>query len=1787
MKNGLNVPSELFLRRAAMVAAWMAIAIAIATILGWMLDIPMLRSIQPEFGAMRLITAFGILAGGAGLLLLRNITASKLQESAGRVLASIMLLLGLFRLAEYLIGSHQDVNEELLQRLMVPQASDFGWMSAITAVCFVLMGGALWRIGTKVGQIMSFGTMLLAFSAFTGYIFGEYWIVVIPASPPMAINTAVALLLLAAGVLMVRPRTGIMEVITSELPGGKSFRFMLPAALLLPLLLEWTEERSGLFDEHNGAVMIASVLTAGYGILLYLNARSLNRSEELRSSEGRVKGILNAAMDGIISISDQQRIVFVNPAAERIFGYFAADLLGKPVNILLPADKREMHSKHIEHFGTTGVTTRTMYALGEIRGLHADGREIPLEATISQTMVDGEKIFTVILRDITERKLSENALRQLAAIVDSSADAIIGKTLYGIIISWNKGAEKIYGYTSEEVIGHSISLLIPPDKPDELPGILDKIRRGESITYYQTERLHRNGSRLIISLTISPVIDSRGNVVGCSTIARDMTKYVQNEENLKISEERYRSLFENMVEGYAYCRMLYENGRPHDFVYEAVNPAFELLTGLKDVIGKNVSEIIPDIHETNPELLEIYGRVAESGMPERFETFVPGLSIWFSISVFCPQPQYFVAVFDNITERKRAEQSLKTSEERNRAIVNAVPDLLLQIADDGVILDYRTPDESTLYLRPEEFLEKNIRDILPENIVALAMQSIEDAIKTNAVQIFTYELPMYGELRYYENRTVHLEGQKSLLVIRDITSQKIAEQAQAESEERYRTLFENMVEGYAYGKVLYEEDSPIDYVLIAVNDAFDKLTGLKFEIGRPISEIIPGVHATNPEILETYARVAATGNSERFESYVPGLDIWFSVSVFSPTIGYFVSVFDNITERKVAEERLRKFSDQLYSLVREAPMSIAMFDRNMRYLAVSSKWIEEFGGGYTELIGMSHYEVHLDISDAWKEAHRRGMAGESLRNDNDSWIHSDGTTNWLRWSIAPWHNTSGVIGGIIISAEDITQRKRAEFELDKVHTQLAELYENLPEAIYSIDIFQNKMLQASPAHEAIFGHPAEEFYKNPHLWYDVILEEDRDIINAGYAVLAAGEVLQQEFRILHPDGSVRWIESKIRPTLNEDGVCVRVDGISHDITDRKHAQEALRQSEEQFRQLTENIREVFWLTNTEKNEILYISPAYELIWGRSIDALYKSPQDWLQAIHPEDRERVFKSMLENQIAGNYDEEYRIIRPDGEIRWIHDRAFPIRNAEKRVYRVAGIAEDITRSKQADEQLRQSEEQFRLIAENTVDLISLVDTDGKRLYASPSFKSVIGDTGRLIGTNIFDSVHPDDRERMHAVFNEIIQTGSNRLAEFRMMTHDGAVLYVETSGSPIFDSAGKVTQVITVTRDVTEQKKIEQQMQRTQRLESIGTLAGGIAHDLNNILTPIMMSLELLGRKFPDEQSRKLLEMLRSSVTRGSEMIQQVLGFARGVEGERSAVQLRHIIEEVAKIIQETFLKSITLRLNIPKDLPTVLADATQLHQVLMNLCVNARDAMPHGGTLEIKAEAVTLDEQYARMQLGTTPGDYVVISITDQGTGIPPAILEKIFEPFYTTKEVGQGTGLGLSTVLAITKSHNGFVNVYSEVGKGTTFKVYLPSLIAEEKLEKQQQESIYISNGEMILLVDDEPNILEITRQTLEGKGFAVITAADGAEAIGIYASRREEIALVITDMVMPYMDGVATIRALQKMNPAIRIIAVSGLKQNDNHLAQDGVIFLSKPYTSEKLIQTIHEALLATPNSR
>lgn len=687
-------------------------------------------------------------------------------------------------------------------------------------------------------------------------------------------------------------------------------------------------------------------------------------------------------------------------------------------------------------------------------------------------------------------------------------------------------------------------------------------------------------------------------------------------------------------------------------------------------------------------------------------------------------------------------------------------------------------------------------------------------------------------------------------------------------------------------------------------------------------------------------------------------------------------------------------------------------------------------------------------------------------------------------------------------------------------------------------------------------------------------------VAAGIRAVMAGK--KSEFHLEYPCHSPqeqRWFV--VRVTRFDGDGTLRVVVAHENISERRQAEEALQESEERFRQLAENIQEVFWISDSTKHQVFYVSPAYETVWGRSCESLYASMQSWQEALHPEDRERVMKAAITKQVEGTYDEEYRILRPDGSLRWIRDRAFPVKDASGETYRIVGVARDISKSKHAGDRLR---EQASLL-DKARDAILVRNLDHGITYWNKSAEQLYGWTAEeAIGRKATELLYRDLDAYEKAV-ETVVRQGEWR-GEIQQINRDGVPILIEARWTLVRDADGRPKSILAINTDITEKKRLEQQYLRVQRMESIGTLAGGIAHDLNNVLAPILMSIDLLRLTSRDERSRSMLSTIETSARRGADMVQQILSFARGVEGQRVMINPRLIIEEIQHLVQDTFPKNILFQADLPAELPSFLGDHTQVHQILLNLCVNARDAMPDGGTLAVSARSVTLDEQYAAMHDSAKPGDYITIKVTDTGTGIPPKVLEKIFDPFFTTKEVGKGTGLGLSTVLAIVKSHDGFLHVYSEPGRGTTFTVWFPASGATPDGPAPSEEMHPRGRGELILVVDDEAAVRTITQQTLEAFGYRVLVAADGAEAVTLYTQHQAEVAAVLTDMMMPIMDGPATIQVLRHMNPTLKIIAASGLA-NDSGAARAAGMgvkhFLPKPYTAQTVLTTLRQTLDAS----
>lgn len=490
----------------------------------------------------------------------------------------------------------------------------------------------------------------------------------------------------------------------------------------------------------------------------------------------------------------------------------------------------------------------------------------------------------------------------------------------------------------------------------------------------------------------------------------------------------------------------------------------------------------------------------------------------------------------------------------------------------------------------------------------------------------------------------------------------------------------------------------------------------------------------------------------------------------------------------------------------------------------------------------------------------------------------------------------------------------------------------------------------------------------------------------------------------------------------------------------------------------------------------------------------------------------------------------------------------------------------------------------------DSIMVTDLQGIVVFWNESAERILGwSADEVIGKSVRDFLIADSN-RFQTIWNELEKSGEWR-EEIGLKSKKGGEVLTDSRLSLVQDDQGHPKTILAISTDITERKKLETRFLRAQRMESIGSLAGGIAHDLNNVLAPITMATSLLRDKVKDAEGRHLIETVATSAQRGADMVRQVLTFARGVEGKRATINPGQLLEELARIFNDTFLKSISIRKFVAPDTFAVSGDRTQLHQVLLNLGVNARDAMPQGGELSLSAGNVVLDQAQAIISPDAKPGSYVVLTISDTGIGMSAEVLDRLFDPFFTTKEIGKGTGLGLATARGIVKSHGGFITVYSEEGRGTTFKVYLPALdVRGDEMASSPTPNLPRGNSELVLIVDDEESIRQITKFTLEAFGYRTLVANDGTQALALYAQRGKDIAVVLTDMMMPTLDGAATIRALRAMNPEVKTIAASGLGNGAQcHAATAAGChqFLHKPYTAEALLEAIHTALHGPDQTR
>ncbi len=1107
-----------------------------------------------------------------------------------------------------------------------------------------------------------------------------------------------------------------------------------------------------------------------------------------------------------------------------------------------------------------------------------------------------------------------------------------------------------------------------------------------------------------------------------------------------------------------------------------------------------------------------------------------------------------------------------------RSLIEASLDPLLTISPAGKITDVNTSTERATGRTRMELIGTDFSDYFTEPVKARA--GYQQVFREGSVRDYPLELrhsdgsvtSVLYNATLYRNELGQVVG--IFAAARDITERKRADEAVRLSEERFRSLVA------AASQVVWTTD-PNGNVISDV-PAWRAYTGQTLEEVRGAGWL----EALHPEdrarTFATWQHSVETHSSYEIEYRVRRHDGQYryfaarGVPVMNTdgSIREWVGFCANIHERKQAEQKI----SQLAEIV--ASSDDAIISKTLDGIITSwNKGAEKiYGYAEGEVIGKSiSIMVPPALKDEVPQILNRIITGEHVEHYETVRRRKDGQDIQMSLTISPIRDPQGRVVAASTVGRDVTERKRIEVQKEQYH----KFFMLSIDPMCIADPF-GCFMRVNPAFVQLSGYSESELISRPFL--EFVLPEDRQrTIDEMEMQVKVRPSLNFENRYLRKDGSV--------VSLSWTAYFDRKEGVTyataHDVAERKRAEEALRQSEAQLKEAQRVANVGSWRLNLATNQVVWTEELYRMF---GLDPNLPPP---LYTEHqilftPESWQRLSTALSRTCETGvPYELELEIVRGNGSKGWILARGEPLRNTQGAIVELHGIAQDITARKQAEEHLRK----LSRAVEQSPSSIIIADKAGNIEYANPKFMQITGYSfEEVVGKNPRILKSGEMSAESYKQLWDTISAGREWRGEFHNRKKNGELYWESATISPILDAEGKITHFLAEKEDITEKKLLEAQFLRAQRLESIGHLAGGIAHDLNNILAPILMSIELLKEEVKSQENLSMLGILQSSARRGVDIVKQVLTFARGAEGRHVPLQPSHLLKELAKMIRETFPKNITLKIELEKSCWAVSGDATQLHQVLLNLTVNARDAMPQGGTLRLAIEDVLLDEDAARLIPGTVPGPYVMLRISDTGTGISQEIAGKIFDPFFTTKGPEKGTGLGLSTVSGIVKSHGGFIQFDSIPGCGTEFKVYLPAQTESAPSNGgKAPQSLPQGQNELILIVDDEEAVLSMAKLILESNGYRVLTASGGIEALALYSEKRAQIDLVATDLNMPYLSGLETIAKLKKLNPNVKTIVFTGadLAQEPSmagRLAKYSC--LKKPFNIALLLNTLRQIL-------
>ena len=1394
-----------------------------------------------------------------------------------------------------------------------------------------------------------------------------------------------------------------------------------------------------------------------------------------------------------------------------------------------------------------------------------------------------------------EKTAIEN--KYLEQIYHEIAQPVIILDLDQSILSANLPAQQLTGQTLKELVGKKCYQIFHNSKATSPPDLcpfqtLVSTRKAKTI---EIEEETLNGTFLV---SLTPVFDENGKLKRIIHISTDVTEKKKAEQELLASESKWRALVESAPD------IIFTVDREGTILYINSPPSG---LSVEEAIGTKCQDYVPpEYQETVNKSIQTAFQTGENSSIE-IEARGPDDTLsWYTTKVSSiKQVEEIVSalfITRDITDRKQAEKNL-----------------IEEIHTRSILLD-NIPGCIALILR------KDTREIIASNKYAREIGAVPGTTcfatcaerDNNCPFCLAPELWATGQSQkmeveyrgtWYEGIWVPLSEDLYVHYIFDITNRKLIEEALYESEEKYRSLLDDVVDSTEVGIFILDPD----FRVVWVNKALENYFGLKKEeiLGKDKRQLIIERFKYIFDDPERFAgKVLATYDdntyTEQFECHALSNDKrqerWLEHRSQPVRSGFFsggrAELYYDITDRKRAEEEIRRSKILLESSI-ESPedMIILSLDREYRYQYFNNAHAESMKHVYGTLpqIGdciFDHMKGTDDIEKV-KEHYNRAFAGEGHIAIEE---YGEGEVRFyyeIRYN--PVYDENSEIVGVTAFAQNITERKRTEQALQKSETLLKEaqkvahighweLDPAIGTPVWSDEIFRIFGLSPDEGEPSFTDH---ETHLHPNDW--PILEK------AVGKASVDGTPFDLTFRIVKPSGTIGWMHAIGTALLDEEGNVTKLFGTAQDITKNKQAEKKLQENEAFIKSVMDNLPIGIAVNSVDPAvKFEYMNDNFPKYYRATREALAEPDTFW-NAVYeePEFREEIKKRVLDDCASDDPERMYwvdvPITRKEDETSFITARNIPIPDKQLMISTVW----DVTERKRAEEALQESEARHMSMVANISDVIGIIGVDGFMTYKSPNIEKWFGWKPQdLVGTDGWLTVHPEDLERIKKEFNTLLEKDKSvSTVEYRYKCKDGSYKWIElTATNLIHDPI--IGGVLLNYHDITERKqaeaeqeKLQAQFNQAQKMESVGRLAGGVAHDYNNISSIIIGYSELALENI--EQNTPLYDDLMEIYTaakRSTDITRQLLAFARQQTIAPKVLDLNDTIESTLKMLRRLIGEDIDLAWLPGPGVWPVKLDPSQVDQIMANLCVNARDAIVDVGKVTIETNNISFDEDYCADHVGFVPGEYAMLSVSDDGSGIAPEALDEIFEPFFTTKDVGKGTGLGLATVYGIAKQNNGFINVYSELNKGTMIKIYLPRHTGKAvEAYNENTLEIPLSKGETVLLVEDDGSILKLGERMLENLGYVVLSANSPSEAIKLAEENAGAINLLITDVVMPEMNGRELSEQLQTLCPDLKTLFMSGYTADviaHRGVLEDGVCFISKPFSTKDMAVKVREAL-------